>query len=166
MNCKLDACIVFNYIFRITEWLKLEGATGWVWFNPPLQVELLNTFKDGKSTTYLANLCLFSSTPTVQEYLLMFRCQMYCVLLCAYCLWSCHWEPLKESGSTFGPTLQVLAQIHEILRGIFLFPGQIVAAVADVHRRDAPDSIIFMVLHRLSPVFLFYWGSRHTTFQH
>lgn len=81
------------------------------------------------------------ATPTVPKYLLMFRCQMYCVLLCAHCLWSRHWEPVNKPGNLFHTFPPSISTHWWDPFWTFSFSGWIVPTFSEVSRkRDIPDS--------------------------
>lgn len=67
----------------------------------PGSCPVLNTSMDGDSPTSLDSLCQCLTALTVKTF---FSCAQSCVLVCACCLLSCQWAPLRSlAASLFSP---------------------------------------------------------------
>lgn len=114
-----------NKSVSITEWLRLKGTSGGLCeAGPPTAYcpgpfPLLNTSRDGNSTTSLSNLCQCLVTNTVKKCFLMFR-QNSCVPFCAVSgsFPGHHWE--RPGAVFFTPSLQKLTHIDEFPSEPFL----------------------------------------------
>lgn len=84
---------------------------------------LWSASKNGNSTTSPGNLWQCSVTLAMDKYFLMFRGT--CVSVCAFCLWTCHWAPLRSPGSIFSAhLLQVFIYIGETTLGPSLLQAE------------------------------------------
>lgn len=106
---------------------------------------LSNISQGRDATTSLDNFYQYSVILTVKMCFLVYGSSTHWkwkppVPMCAHCLWSCHWAPLKICSTFFTPSFQVLVHIDEILSEPSFLPsgGTVLALSAFPSLRDSP----------------------------